>query len=621
MEVGLTESVTSVLADYDNRSGPFDMHDLSGAVNSRVAAWRDSKCEIPAEVLADQIALEVLPDYGRKESGWGTYHGPVMEFANGATVPDFSSFTADYVTVWVRRCRDLKHPLLKARFADVAWDLYRKIPQAVCPHDVPRVMVDAVLTGVADGLYPNEIDCIRDLRRALIVAVSLRDDSRTTAVRSSILDYEERVAVDALPGLWGFGFDLLLDDKRKPGTTPEEETRIITALESRLARLSGHDDPAVLDPHHVEGAALRLAGHYRRVNRMEDVRRVLGLYAQSYLKKVDGTDHPAGSAWLEQVHDTLLKFNLHDEAKAILPHYCDAAQRMRRQMPYHQESITIDGNEVEQYLLEMTGGEWEVVFTRLIGRYLPRREIEMGRLREAMKDRTILDLFPPTLVGDDGRTLARVGTLDEDPEGHLVLQYSRSMGFAATFLRLVVDRLVETRHLSVREIADYVYQSPVLDQSKRAIVEAALTAFLAKNWLVAIHLLVPQIEDTIRRLVGLTGGPTMKKKREKHDGMQLRNLDELLRDERVLRILGEDEAFYLRVLLTDQRGWNLRNEVCHGITQLDGFNSATADRLLHALLLLGSLRLKEKAGTTEGPVSEPESEHRETNTAVTAEEI
>lgn len=451
------------------------------------------------------------------------------------------------------------------------------------------------------------------------MAVSLRDDARIAAVRCSILDYEERVAVDESPGLWGFGFDLLLDDKRKTGTTPEEETRIITALESRLARLSGHDDPAVLDPHRVEGAALRLAGHYRRLNRMEDVRRVMDVYAQSFLKKVDGADHPAGSAWLEQVHDTLLKFNLHDEAKAILPHYSDAAQRMRRQMPRHQESITIDGTEVEQYLLEMTCGEWEVVFARLIGRYLPRRETEMGRLREAMKDRTILDLFPPTLVGDDGRTLARVGTLDEDPEGHLVLHYSRNMEFAATFLRLVVDRLVEARHLTVREIADYVYQSPVLDQSKRAIVEAALTAFLAKNWLVAIHLLVPQIEDTVRRLVGLTGGPTMKKKREKHDGMQLRNLDELLRDERVLRILGEDEAFYLRVLLTDQRGWNLRNDVCHGITEIGGFNSATADRLLHALLLLGSLRRKEKTGNTQGPGCEQEAEHRETDSAVAAE--
>ena len=198
------------------------------------------------------------------------------------------------------------------------------------------------------------------------------------------------------------------------------------------------------------------------------------------------------------------------------------------------------------------------------------------------------------------------------------------MGFAATFLRLVVDRLVEARHLSVREIADYVYQSPVLDQSKRAIVEAALTAFLAKNWLVAIHLLVPQIEDTVRRLVGMTGGPTMKKKREKHDGMQLRNLDELLRDERVLRILGEDEAFYLRVLLTDQRGWNLRNEVCHGITQISGFNSVTADRLLHALLLLGSLRHKGNAGTPaevgQVPESEePESEERESDSGEAAE--
>ena len=98
----------------------------------------------------------------------------------------------------------------------------------------------------------------------------------------------------------------------------------------------------------------------------------------------------------------------------------------------------------------------------------------------------------------------------------------------------------------------------------------------------------------------------------------LAEADYFLRDERAERILEADATFYLRVLLTDQRGWNVRNDVAHGITPMEQFVAAPADRLFRALLLLGSLRPKppeaseggvsgeechEKPATPQGPSS------------------
>ncbi|WP_367270581.1 DUF4209 domain-containing protein [uncultured Rikenella sp.] len=40
-------------------------------------------------------------------------------------------------------------------------------------------------------------------------------------------------------------------------------------------------------------------------------------------------------------------------------------------------------------------------------------------------------------------------------------------------------------------------------------------------------------------------------------------------------------------LLTDNRGWNLRNEVCHGLTEISQFDQMTVNRIIHALLCLG----------------------------------
>jgi hypothetical protein len=76
-------------------------------------------------------------------------------------------------------------------------------------------------------------------------------------------------------------------------------------------------------------------------------------------------------------------------------------------------------------------------------------------------------------------------------------------------------------------------------------------------------------------------------------GFHLRILDDILRSEQVKHALGEDVALYFRVVLTDQRGWNIRNDVCHGSSPHDQLSKGVADRLMHILLVLAQLRVEE----------------------------
>jgi hypothetical protein len=72
----------------------------------------------------------------------------------------------------------------------------------------------------------------------------------------------------------------------------------------------------------------------------------------------------------------------------------------------------------------------------------------------------------------------------------------------------------------------------------------------------------------------------------------LRILDDILRDEGIKSVFGEKTTNYLSVLLTDQRGLNLRNRICHGLLPSDGFGEQISDRLFHILLLLAQVRKK-----------------------------
>ena len=65
----------------------------------------------------------------------------------------------------------------------------------------------------------------------------------------------------------------------------------------------------------------------------------------------------------------------------------------------------------------------------------------------------------------------------------------------------------------------------------------------------------------------------------------------MLRDPIAIQLLTDDFANYLRILLTDNRGWNLRNDICHGIASPQLFNKMTSDRIIHALLCFGVFRI------------------------------
>ena len=114
-----------------------------------------------------------------------------------------------------------------------------------------------------------------------------------------------------------------------------------------------------------------------------------------------------------------------------------------------------------------------------------------------------------------------------------------------------------------------------------------------------IHVLVPQIENAIRALVILPGGSHLKPHRK--GGLVYRPLDDLLRDPTVEAVLDDKVLQYLQVVLTDQRGLKLRNEVCHGYGTAEMFCPPVADRLLHVALVLSQVRSQ-----TPPPTSVPE---------------
>ena len=116
------------------------------------------------------------------------------------------------------------------------------------------------------------------------------------------------------------------------------------------------------------------------------------------------------------------------------------------------------------------------------------------------------------------------------------------------------------------------------------IFERGLQAGFYGDWLVAMHLLIPQIEASIRHVLQHEGVVTSTLE---SDGTQKEwDLNILLWKPEVEQILGLDILFDLRGILTEKFGHNLRNDLAHGLLPEGGYYRETCVYLWWLVLFL-----------------------------------
>ena len=114
-------------------------------------------------------------------------------------------------------------------------------------------------------------------------------------------------------------------------------------------------------------------------------------------------------------------------------------------------------------------------------------------------------LITQKLMDREGRTVAEIGSVDEDLDGRLVRQASQHMQLEILWLRTSIDRMRQRFQPTEADLRAYLVRSPVFDASKAPILECGLAAYFAGEAIVAVPTLIPQVEDALRNLVRLAG--------------------------------------------------------------------------------------------------------------------
>jgi len=589
-EIEKNIEVENLLETFDSSIQKFSEAEIFDALNKFAKEkYSENKLSLPDFLKAEMMAFIFTEDYTNKASSWETYYGPFMTFNDNekgyVEVPSIKEITPSIIEYWEKRAIESKNPILKARYADLVWDFSEKMKGTKPNYTMAVIVIESIIEIANRDLHKYQVSVITKLKRALSLALSLNNKELISKVKDAIIAYENKVAEDDKPGLWGFSFDLLLKNKNVQ-LTPEEKDRIIQDLEERLDRLSRSPDYNFWA---AENAAIRLADCYILISKKEDAKRVLLTYGK--IVKAAVSIQPSAQvaiAWLERLFHIYMQYGLKDETDEISIEMRKLGAKADSELKTIEASVTIPTEEIEKFINALVAGDLRTALARVAIHYLPKKGEAIKELTDLSKEAPISFLFTRKIQDSSGRIIATVGPLKEDFDGHVISQISQNISFSSIFLRDTIKALICKFDLEAETIVDYLYESPIFEEDRKDLIKKGIEEYLNRNYIVALHILIPQIEALIRNLEEKTGGVVLKSARS--GGFNYRTLDDMLWDENIRGVLGEDATLYFRVLLVDPRGWNLRNNICHGISAPETLNATTSDRVFHSLLCLSLIR-------------------------------
>jgi lysyl-tRNA synthetase class 1 len=592
--------VSNVLASFEHRAGPYMEVGIADALQAARKTQGDLGEADWQGFLAESSAFLFLEGRG-EASIWGTYFAPMGSGtkANGTSfcTPDVEALDARIVAHWEARVKECGHPVMRARYSDLIWDLKRKITGQRADPNYARIAIDSYLKAAEDKLYPMEIFGIQWLGRALDLSLSINDGDRTKHVVEFMFEFYERVAQPQFVGTWLFLFDKLYGQKF---LQPEEERRIIANLEKMLATTSDKTASETgvyqrLDPWGAQAAAERLAQHYRRQGDKSNVERVIKAYGDAFKFMAGQTNSMMATAWLQPVIERYEQEGLKAEAEQLQLMSADKGKNIGADLKEYSAKVNIKTEDIEKLVESLIGGDdLNTALARVAVYFIPKVQDTRKFLEDMRTQAPLMSLIPINIIASDGHTTAKIGSLDEDPDGRLHKQLAETIGFYQPFLARTLARLREQYAPTTENVLDFLCKSPLFTESRSGLLRDGLLAYEQEDLVKAIHILVPQVEDILRNFLGNLGRPTLKTVKGYPGTMDAKSMNEVLRDEHMQAVLTENLWRYLEVVYIDKRGINLRNNLAHGLLPPNAFNRHMADRVFHTLLALSLMRSAEK---------------------------
>lgn len=273
-----------------------------------------------------------------------------------------------------------------------------------------------------------------------------------------------------------------------------------------------------------------------------------------------------------------------------------AKQRIRKELEFAQKN-----GEFEQVGAEITISRETIknTITNFLGDTIS-LDVAMAKLSNCFfvpnldkpdrigSHQSILSQIAVTMPIVDDRSLRPIlpGTQEiEAFEEHKDLVMGVSF-YANVLFPSLFDTLKTSCGLSTTSLISFIMKSPYITTDDQDFLKKGFDSFFQDDFITALHLLVPRLEQMIRRLlfnkdVDITTA--------KDGAIKEKPLGELLRSAESSGKIDTRLCEYAKAILSEEWGFNLRNRIAHGLITTSECTFSNCSRVIHCFVMFAQV--------------------------------
>lgn len=531
-----------------------------------------------------------------KSDLWNKYYGPEFRSTNNdgtyIEIPPREAINEESIMYWERRIDEIQNPILKARYSGLVWEFKKEVSGkrpdiSICVKHIESIIL------IANGDFSKDtIITAEQLMRAVNLALTINNQQLAKDAFNALIDYEDKHGIDDKPGLWGFSMDLMLANKKLQNDVSQAE-KVACQMAARFQRLvdTYKSDPSRVGVRPIKLAGIYLCKYYHSLRSIDKVKHTIDEINTVYNTAVEqATNSFQTISYIEELMELYKFYGFNEDYQRLLVQLRSVSPEVNKLMTPIKTEFTIERERFDEYSQYFIQATLEETLICIPSGNIPLLSDLRVRIKDLQEKNFISLMMPQAVIDKKGRTLCTIGGIREDPEGHLYLRFRQEIPYQNLFYSHLINELKTSHQLSADALLGHISNSPLFQVDRLEIYRRSFDAFLTGDHLIFLHLIIPQIEECCRLIMELNEENVLKEGRSKKS-YHLKTFDEVLRSKSLKQVFTEDQLFYLRAIYTDPRGFNLRNDICHGMSDFSDFNEFHANLVFNSVLLLCLVRI------------------------------
>ncbi|XEQ93648.1 hypothetical protein SCACP_25450 [Sporomusa carbonis] len=206
------------------------------------------------------------------------------------------------------------------------------------------------------------------------------------------------------------------------------------------------------------------------------------------------------------------------------------------------------------------------------------------KLAEDTLKQSVLRARIPASGVSGGRKITQSTTYEDKLEAEFRSHYIMSLSLGVNLFLIPIFELLKEKGLTTETIIEIYKKWDFYNPNREELLKTGFQRILDGDYVSALHVLVPQFEACLREMFFDADVATTVVRPGVIQHEQV--MTEFLLRKEIREALGEDFHAYISTVMISQDGWNLRNDIAHGLAMRDVFDISRALVVFHLFIRL-----------------------------------